>query len=70
MDMYSSSTPKYWPGSLVVPSSLSDQAWINSSYNCTNESDFNSLSINTKHTLTFTPHFKNEDWFATMMLRG
>lgn len=70
MDIYSSSTPKYWPGSLVVPSSLSDQAWINSSYNCTNESDFNSLSINTKHTLTFTPHFKNEDWFATMMLRG
>lgn len=70
MDIYSSSTPKYWPAALVIPASLSDKAFESGSYNRNENYDYNSLSLNTKHTMTYTPHFKNEDWYLTMMLRG
>lgn len=70
MDIYSSSTPKYWPAALVIPASLSDKAFESGNYNRNENYDYNSLSLNTKHTMTYTPHFKNEDWYLTMMLRG
>lgn len=63
-DIYSESTPKYWPGQ------LSTDGWTNSNYNRSENYDYNSLGFTTRHTLTFTPHFKNEDWFSTMMIRG
>ena len=63
MDIFSKSEPKYWPGSLAT------DGWQNDNYNRSQVYDYNSLAFTTRHTLTFTPHFKNEDWFATMMGR-
>lgn len=61
LDVYSKSTPSYWPGS------LSTDGWTASNYNLSNLTEYNSLAFTTRHRLTFTPHFENEDWFATML---
>ena len=63
MDIFSKSEPKYWPGS------LSTAGWTDGSYNLSSMYDYNSLAFTTRHTLTFTPHFKNEDFYSTMMMR-
>ena len=64
IDIFSKSEPKYWPGA------LSTNAWHTSMYNHMEQYDYNSLQITTRHTLTFTPAFRNKDWFATMLVRG
>ena len=64
MDIFSKSEPKYWPGS------LSTDGWTDPMYNRTTVEDYNSLAFTTRHSFTFTPHFKNEKWYATMFLRG
>lgn len=64
MDLYSQSKPKYWPGS------LSTNGWQDSNYNRMESYDYNSLGFTTRHTLTFTPRFKNEDLYMTMLLQG
>ena len=63
MDIFSKSEPKYWPGELET------KGWTDSKYNRNQTYDYNSLAVTTRHTLTFTPHFKNEDWYATMLGR-
>ena len=63
MDIFSKSEPKYWPGS------LSTRGWNDSNYNRSEVYDYNSLAFTTRHTFNFTPHFKNEDLLATMLLR-
>ena len=63
MDIFSKSEPKYWPGSLTT------RGWNDSDYNRSQVYDYNSLAFTTRHTLNFTPHFKNEDILATMLLR-
>ena len=63
MDIFSKSEPKYWPGS------LSTRGWSDSNYNRSEVYDYNSLAFTTRHTFNFTPRFKNEDLFTTMMLR-
>lgn len=63
LDINSQSTPRYWPGS------LSTNDWTTDNYNYSENYDYNSLAVTTRHTLTLTPHFKNEDWFSTMLLR-
>ena len=73
MDIFSKSEPKYWPGSLQT------NGWANinrdnngnpiSGYNYNQNYDYNSLAFTTRHTLTFTPHFKNEDFYVTMLGR-
>ena len=63
MDIFSKSEPKYWPGS------LSTRGWNDSEYNRSSVYDYNSLAFTTRHTLTFTPYFKNEDLMSTMLLR-
>ncbi len=63
IDIFSKSEPKYWPGSLAT------DGWENSNYNRSQVYDYNSLAFTTRHTLTFTPHFKNEDFYATMLAR-
>ncbi len=63
MDIFSKSEPKYWPGS------LSTRGWNDSDYNRSEASDYSSLAFTTRHTLNFTPHFKNEDLMSTMLLR-
>ena len=63
MDIFSKSEPKYWPGS------LSTRGWNDGDYNRSQVYDYNSLAFTTRHTLTFTPHFKNEDLLVTMLGR-
>ena len=63
IDIFSKSEPKYWPGSLET------NGWENSNYNRSQMYDYNSLAFTTRHTLTFTPHFKNEDFYVTMLGR-
>ena len=59
MDIYASSTPKFWPGSLFT------NTWTDSNYNRNENNEYNSLGFTTRHTLTFTPAFKNNDGYAT-----
>ena len=63
MDIFSKSEPKYWPGSLTT------RGWNDTDYNRSQVYDYNSLAFTTRHTLNFTPHFKNEDIKAMMLLR-
>lgn len=63
MDIFSKSEPKYWPGS------LSTRGWNDGDYNRSQVYDYNSLAFTTRHTLTFTPYFKNEDLLVTMLGR-
>lgn len=61
MDIYSKSAPEYWPGSLTT------NGWNGGSYNKSYMEDYNSLEFTTRHRLTFTPKFKNEDIYLTML---
>ncbi len=63
MDIFSESQPKFYPGS------LSTDGWANDNYNRNEVYDYNSQAITTRHTLTFTPHFRNKDWYLTMLGR-
>ena len=63
MDIFSKSEPKYLPGS------LSTRGWNDGDYNRSEVYDYNSLAFTTRHTLTFNPHFNNEDLLATMLGR-
>jgi TonB-linked SusC/RagA family outer membrane protein len=63
MDIFSKSEPKYWPGS------LSTDGWNSSNYNRSQVYDYNSLAFTTRHTMTFNPHFANEDFYSTMLAR-
>ena len=63
MDIYSMSRPSFWPGS------LNTNGWTDGGYNLSTGYDYNSLAFTTRHTLTFTPHFKNKDWYLTMLGR-
>ena len=63
MDIFSKSEPKYWPGS------LSTKGWTDGQYNRSEVYDYNSLAFTTRHTLTFNPHFNNEDFYLTMLGR-
>ena len=63
MDIYASSTPKYWPAA------LSTKSWDDANYNRAESNESNSLGFTTRHTLTFTPAFRNKDIYATMFGR-
>lgn len=63
MDVFAESQPTFWPGS------LSTDTWTSNLYNTSTNYDYNSLAFTTRHTLTFTPHFNNEDWTMTMLGR-
>ena len=62
-DIYASSSPTYYPAS------LSSAKWNNSTYNAKTNSETNRLKVGGRVELVYTPHFKNEDWFATMLAR-
>ena len=56
-----------------MPLSLSTRGWNDTKNNESNRSTSNSsknLGITTTHTLTYTPAFRNQDHYLTMMLRG
>ncbi len=63
LDIFSKSELKFWPGSLET------KGWTDGKYNRNQVYDYNSLAVTTRHTMTFTPHFKNEDFFSTMLAR-
>lgn len=64
LDIFSKSVPTFCPGLLTT------NGWSDGSYNLSTIDDSNSLAFTTRHQLTFTPHFTNEDWYLTMMVRG
>lgn len=53
-----------------LPSSLSTKGWNDKNSNRTSSVSYKSLGITTTHTLTYIPHFNNEDHSLMMMLRG
>ena len=63
IDIFSKSEPKYWPGS------LSTDGWTSDNYNRSEVYDYNSLALTTRHSLTFVPHFKNEDIKMQMLAK-
>ena len=62
-DIYASSSPTYYPAS------LSSARWNGSTYNAKTNSETNRMKVGGRVELVYTPHFKNEDWFATMLAR-
>ena len=55
---------------LFFPGELNVNGWTNKSNDRATTSSYKSLGISTTHTLTFIPHFENEDHSLMMMLRG
>ena len=49
------------------PSSLTTKGFADEAYNASSANDQKTLSFNTRHRLTFTPHFENEKHMLTMM---
>ena len=49
------------------PSSLTTKGYADEAYNASSASDNKTLSFNTRHRLTFTPKFNNENHMLTMM---
>ncbi|MBQ8711231.1 MAG: SusC/RagA family TonB-linked outer membrane protein [Prevotella sp.] len=52
------------------PLSLSTGGWNSNDANLATNNAYKSLGITTTHTLTFVPHFRNQDHSLMMMLRG
>jgi len=63
MDIFSESKPSYYDGSLGT------YGWTSDSYNLASVYDVNSLAVNVKNQLTFTPKFNNDDIYLTMLGR-
>ena len=61
MDAGTLSNASYRPGSVT------NMGFSNANYNATSVNDNKSLSFNTRHRLTFTPKFANENHMLTMM---
>ena len=53
-----------------LPLDLSTKGWAGNDANTSTSDSYKSLGITTTHTLTFVPHFKNQDHSLMMMLRG
>ena len=62
-DIYASSSPTNYPAS------LSSAKWYSSGYNLHTASETNRMKVGGRVELVYTPHFKNEDWSATMLAR-
>ena len=52
------------------PLSLSTKGWNGNDANLATNNAYKSLGITTTHTLTYVPHFRNQDHSLMMMLRG
>ena len=64
MDIFSSNRPQFKSGLLTT------NGWRDGSYNVSETSDNSSLSVTSRHTLTFHPKFRNRDFSMQMLLRG
>ena len=63
LDVYSKSNPVYYPGT------LNTNGWQDKNYNIYTMYDYNSLAFTTRHQLIFTPKFKTDDLYLTMLGR-
>lgn len=62
-DIYANSKPLWYPAS------LSTNPISNGSYNVSTNTESNRTKVGARAQLTFTPHFRNEDFYATMLAR-
>lgn len=69
LDLYSNNIHTYYPASLKTQG-WQDTDISQSDYNASSSKDSGNMKFSTKHQLTFTPAFKNLDWYLTMMARG
>jgi len=67
-DIYANSTPAWYPAELSTGANTGT-GWISNKYNTSTNSESNRFKIGTEGKLTFTPHFNNEDWSLTTLLR-
>lgn len=72
LDLYSNSTHTFYPASLKTQGwqQYPDGDYKKSDYNANSLRDNSNMKLSTKHQLTFTPAFRNEDFYMTMMARG
>lgn len=63
MNINFNSNQEHYPGQLLTDKSV----WGNNDYNRVQNYDSNSLSFTTRHWLTFTPRFRNKDWYTTFL---
>ena len=62
-DIYAYSKPTFMPGS------LSNGSYIDNDYNFITNTESNQFKMGSRVTLTYTPAFKNEDFYLTMFAR-
>lgn len=62
-DVYANNGETFFPGDLIASN------WSADEYNAANSSKYKSHALSTRHTLTYTPHFNNEDHSVLMMGR-
>ena len=76
-DIYAASSPTYFPAALTsnqwnaagTSASAVKATSGASNYNFITNSETNRMKVGGRLELVFTPHFKNEDWSATMLAR-
>ncbi len=66
-DIYANSSPSWHPASLNTGANAT--GWTATDYNASTSSESNRFKIGAEGKLTFTPHFNNEDWSASALLR-
>lgn len=67
-DIYANSTPSWYPADLTTGANTGT-GWNNTNYNKSTSSESNRFKIGAEGKLTFTPHFNNEDWSLTSLIR-
>ncbi len=63
-DIYSQDETSFFPGTLL------SNNWANDSYNLASTSSYKSNGLATRHSLTFQPHFSDENHSLLMMVRS
>lgn len=67
-DIYANSSPTWYPGSLTTGANTGT-GWNVNNYNTSTANESNRFKIGAEGKLQFTPHFNNEDWKLTSLLR-
>lgn len=67
-DIYANSSPSWYPAALTAGANTGT-GWVSNQYNQSTSSESNRFKIGAEGKLTFTPHFNNEDWSLTALLR-
>ncbi len=67
-DIYSNSSPTWYPAELTTGNNTGT-GWRDGNYNISTSSESNRFKMGMEGKLTFTPHFNNEDFSFTSLLR-